>query len=135
MSGTTNKQLEKADSLVIIFEKYERSNLSIREFCKREGIHTSKFFYWKKRFHQHGKMGLLDKRQGTTHKVIGSIENYIQTVKIKDPSKSASDISILIEKKFKIKVSVRQIQRTLKKLKLNDPVGRKPGKTFKKTSY
>jgi len=47
--------------------------------------------------------------------------------------KSASDISMRIENKFNTKISDRHIQRILKELGLNDPVGRKIGKPIKKT--
>lgn len=133
MKGTTNKQLEKAIFIGEIFERFEKTDLSIREFCRKEGIHTSKFYYWKDRFYQQGRKGLMDRRQGQSHKITESIKQYIQSVKIKDPLKSASDISTCIETGFNTKISDRHIQRALKELGLNDPVGRKPGKPIKKT--
>ena len=117
-----------------LFERYEESNLPIRKFCKKEGIHTSKFYYWKDRYQQEGKKGLMDKRQGNPYKVKKTVKQYIQWVKIKDPLKSAPDISKLIKKKFNKDVSDRHIQRILKELGLNDTVGRKSGKPIKKTS-
>ena len=132
MNGVSNKQLEKAIFMTEIFERYDKTNLPIREFCKKEGIHTSKFYYWKGRYLQQGRKGLLDKREGCSYKVKETAKQYIQRIKIKDPLKSASDISYLIEKKFKKKVSDRHIQRILKELGLNDPVGRKRGKPLKK---
>jgi transposase len=134
MSKITNKRIEKAIDMTELFERYGESNLSVRAFCSKEGIHTSKFYYWKDRYQQEGKKGLIDKRQGKPHKVKNTIKQYIQRVKIKDPLKSASDISELVKKKFNKDVTVRHIQRILKELGLNDPVGRKTGKPLKKTS-
>ncbi len=133
MNEITNKQLEKAIFMVKVFERYEKATLSVREFCRKEGIHTSKFYYWKERFHQQGKKGLVDRREGRPYKVKETVKQYIQRVKIRDPLKSASDISELIENRFNKKVSDRHIQRVLKELGLNDPIGRKPGKPIKKT--
>jgi transposase len=133
MSEITNKRIEKAIDMTKLFERYERSNLSVRAFCEKEGIHTSKFYYWKNRYQQEGKRGLVDKRQGKPHKVKDTIKQYIQRVKIKNPLKSASDISELVKKKFNKDVSDRHIQRILRELGLNDPVGRKSGKPIKKT--
>lgn len=133
MSEITNKRIEKAIDMTKLFERYEKSSLSVRAFCEKEGIHTSKFYYWKDRYQQEGKRGLVDKRQGKPHKAKNTIKQYIQHVKIKDPLKSASDISELVKKKFNKEVSDRHIQRILKELELNDPVGRKTGKRLKKT--
>ena len=133
MMGTTNKQLEKAVFLDGIFKRFEKSKLSVRDFCRKEGIHTSRFYYWKDRFYQQGRKGLIDRRHGQSHKITEPIKQYIQSVKIKDPLKSASDISTRIENKFNTKISDRHIQRVLKELGLNDPVGRKTGKPIKKT--
>jgi len=133
MKGTTNKQLEKAVFISEIYERFEKTGLSVREFCRKEGIYTSKFYYWRNRFYQQGRKGLMDRRQGQLHKITEPIKQYIQSVKIKDPLKSASDISMRIEKKFNTKISDRHIQRILKELGLNDHVGRKTGKPIKKT--
>jgi transposase len=133
MSEITNKRIEKAIDMTKLFERYEKSSLSVRAFCGKEGIHTSKFYYWKNRYQQEGKRGLVDKRQGKPHKVKDTIKQYIQRVKIKDPLKSASDISELVKKKFNKDISDRHIQRILRELGLNDPVGRKTGKRLKKT--
>ncbi len=134
MRKITNKRIEKAINIANLFERYEESSLSVREFCKKEGIHTSKFYYWKERYQQEGKKGLVDRRQGNPYKVKEAIKQYIQRAKIKDPLKSASDISELVKNKFNKDVSDRHIQRILKELGLNDPVGRKSGKPIKKTS-
>lgn len=133
MSNLTNKRIEKTINMANLFERYEESSLAVRTFCKKEGIHTSKFYYWRDRYQQEGKKGLVDKRQGNTYKVKGTMKQYIQRVKIKDPLKSASDISKQIKKKFTKDVSERHIQRILKELGLNDAVGRKSGKSIKKT--
>ena len=133
MSEITNKRIEKTVNMGALFERYEASSLSVRKFCENEGIHTSKFYYWRDRYKQDGKKGLLDKRQGSPYKVKVVIKLYIQRVKIKDPQKSASDISELIKKEFNKQVSDRHVQRILKELGLNDRVGRKAGKPIKKT--
>ena len=133
MKGTTNKQLGKAVFISEIFERFEKTELSVREFCRKEGIHTSRFYYWKDRFYQQGRKGLIDRRHGQLHKITEPIKQYIQSVKIKGSLKSASDIPMRIEKKFNTKISDRHIQRILKELGLNDPVGRKTGKPIKKT--
>jgi transposase len=134
MARITDKQLEKVICLKEIFQEFDKTNLTVREFCKVEGIHTSKFYYWKKRYEQQGKKGLIDKRQGISYKIEEKVKRYIQSVKVKDRLKSAADISELVKKRFNKTVSDRHIQRILKELRLNDPVGRKTGKTIKKTS-
>ena len=133
MSNISNKQIEKTINMANLFERYEESNLAVRTFCKKEGIHTSKFYYWKDRYQQEGKKGLVDKRQGNPYKVKDTMKQYIQRVKIRDPLKSASDIAILLKIQFNENVSDRHIQRILTELGLNDNVGRKTGKPIKKT--
>jgi transposase len=133
MSKITNKRIEKTINLTNLFERYEKSRLSVRKFCEKEGIHTSKFYYWKDRYQQEGKKGLVDKRQGNPYKVKDTMKQYIQREKIRDPLKSASDIAKLLKIKFNENVSDRHIQRILTELGLNDSVGRKTGKPIKKT--
>ena len=133
MSNITNKRIENTIIMANLFERYGESSLTVRKFCELEGIHTSKFYYWKDRYQQEGKKGLVDKRQGTVYKINDTIKQYIQRVKIKDSLKSASDISKQIKKKFNKNISKRHIQRVLKELGLNDRVGRKSGKVLKKT--
>ena len=105
MNAVTNKQLEKAILMIEILKKFEETELSVRDFCKQEGIHTSKLYYWKDRYNHHGKKGLMDKRKGTPYKVRETVKHYIHQLKIKEPLKSASDISQLIEKRYNKKVS------------------------------
>jgi transposase len=133
MRGFTSKQLEKAHFMAEIFERFEKTNLPVRDFCRKEGIHTSKFYYWRDRFRQEGLKGLVDKRQGRSYKATEEVKRYIHDVKIKDPSKSAFDICILVERRFNKSLSDRHIRRVLEELGLNDPPGRKPGKRIKKT--
>lgn len=134
MKGITNNQLDKAHFMAELFERFEKSGLPVREFCRVEGIHTSKLYYWRGRFLQEGKKGLVDKRRGRAHKATKPVRSYIREVKMRDPLKSASDIRRLVENKFGKKLTDRQVQRILKEMGLNDPVGRKPGKPVKKTT-
>lgn len=132
MASSTEKRLEKVRQLADMFERSRKSGLSPTKFCEREGIHTSKFYYWKARFQEEGTNGLVDKRQGVAYKVTEEVRAYIRDVKLKDRMKSGSDISRMIGRKFGKTVSVFHVQRILKELGLNDPRGRKPGKTFKR---
>lgn len=134
MTSVNEKSLKKAKALSDMFERFEKSGLSTTEFCKQEGIHTSKFYYWKDRYLKNGTNGLVDKRTGVTHKITSDVKEYIRDVKKKDKQKSGIDIAKMIKKKFGTKVSVFHVQRVLKDMGLNDPVGRKPGKPIKKTS-
>lgn len=74
----------------------------------------------------------MDKRGGKAHKATKPVISYIRMVKMRDPLKSASDICRFVENKFGKKLTDRHVQRILKDMGLNDPVGRKPGKPVKK---
>jgi transposase len=65
----TNKQLQKSKELADLFEDYKKSKMSPIKFCKERGIHTSKFYYWIKRFESKGMAGLIDQRKGTSYKI------------------------------------------------------------------
>lgn len=134
MSAITEKRLEKARILVDMFERFEKSGLSPTEFCKLEGIHTSKFYYWKDRYRKKGAKGLVDRREGVAYKITEDVREYIRDVKKKDRLKSGVDISRMIKKRFGKKVSVFHVQRILSDMGLSGPVGRKPGKPVKKTT-
>ncbi|MDR2810961.1 MAG: IS66 family insertion sequence element accessory protein TnpB, partial [Tannerellaceae bacterium] len=32
-----------------IYERYQSSGLSVRDFCSNEGLHEAKFYYWQKK--------------------------------------------------------------------------------------
>ena len=129
----TNKQLQKSKELADIFEDYKKSKVSPIKFCKERGIHTSKFYYWKKRFESKGMAGLIDQRKGTPYKITEVEQAFIQKTKIKDRLKSGKDIAEISERKFNKSITRRHITNILKDLGLNDPVGRKSGKHIKKT--
>jgi len=133
MTSVTLKRLEKARSIAETFERFQNSGLTPIEFCKLNGIHTSKFYYWRDRFKRSGANGLIDLRQGVPHKITGEVREYIQKVKMRDPLKSGADIARMIKRRFGKKVTAIHVQRILKDLGLNDPIGRKTGKPVKKT--
>lgn len=129
----TNKQLQKAKELADLFEDYKKSNMSPTKFCKEQGIHTSKFYYWKKRFESDGIAGLIDQRRGTSYKIAEEERAFIQKTKIGDSLKSGKDIAEMAKKKFNMSITRQHINNILKELGLNDHVGRKTGKPVKKT--
>jgi transposase len=133
MSSITEKRLEKVNFLENIFKKFEKSKLPPTVFCKLKGIHTSKFYYWWNRYKKMGTKGLVDRREGVAYKVTEEIKEYIRDAKKKDRLKSGADISKMIKNRFGKTVSIFHIQRIMKELGLNDPVGRKLGKPIKKT--
>jgi len=134
MSSITEKRLEKVKILHNMFKKFENSKLPPTVFCKLEVIHTSKFYYWWDRYQKMGTKGLVDRREGVAYKITKEIKEYIRDVKRKDRLKSGADISKMIKNRFGKKVSIFHVQRMMKELGLNDPVGRKLGKPIKKTS-
>lgn len=130
----TNKQILKMNQLENMFKEQEQSGLSIEKYCKKNGINESKFYYWKPRYKKQKEAGLIDRRKGVNYKVTNEIKNYIREIKIKNKLKSGPDIAKMIKKKFRTEISDFHVQRVLKELDLNDPVGRKTGKPIKKTS-
>jgi len=133
MTSVTEKRLDKVRVMAEMFERFEKSGLQPIEFCKLEGIHASKFYYWRDRFQRMGTNGLVDKREGIPYKMTEDVREYIRRVKTRNPMKSGADISRMIKRRFGKKVSVFHVQRHLKDMGLNDPVGRKTGKPVKKT--
>ena len=133
MSEITNKRIEKAIGMTKLFERYEKSSLSVRAFCEKEGIHTSKFYYWKDRYQQKGKMGLIDQRRGAAYKITKDEKAFIQKTRIQNKKKSGQDIAELFERKYNKSITRQHINNVLRELGLNDPVGRKTGKRLKKT--
>ena len=129
----TNKQLQKAKELADLFEDYKKSNMSPTNFCKERGIHTSKFYYWKKRYESDGIAGLIDQRGGTSYKITEEERDFIQKIKIGDDLKSGKDIADMVKKKFNMSITRQHINNILRELELNDHVGRKLGKPIKKT--
>ena len=77
-ADTTEKQIRKAQELEKMFKEFEKSNLPVKTFCNEQGIHKSKFYYWKSRYDADGVVGLIDKREGTAHKITDVEKKFIQ---------------------------------------------------------
>ena len=131
-ANVTDKQIQKAYELKSVFKKFEKSKLTVKEFCEKNNVTTRKFYYWKPRYESDGIKGLVDQRKGTPYKITNKERKFIQETKIINRSKSGADLVEDIYKKFKKSISSRQINRVLEDLGLNDPVGRKHGKKLKK---
>ena len=129
----TNKQLQKMKQLEQMFMQYEQSGLSVSEFCKKNGIHRSHFYYWKSRYKQRKESGLIDQRGGVAYKVTEDRRKFIVKYKIKNPLASCRDIAVRFEREFGIGIHFTMVAKIIGEEKLNDPVGRKTGKPIKKT--
>ena len=75
----------------------------------------------------------MDQRKGVPYKITNVERAFIQKTKIQDRQKSGKDIAELFGKKFNKSITRQHINTILRKLGLNDSVGRKAGKPFKKT--
>jgi transposase len=128
MRAISEKRLEKAKKLAQMFEDFEKSGLSPTDFCKKEGIHTSKFYYWRARYTERGIEGLIDQREGVAYKMTQDVKDFILKEKMSNRLKSGIDLSRKIEDKFGKKISEIHIQQFLREHGLNDPVGRKASK-------
>ena len=129
----TTKQLQKMKQLEQMFIKYEQSDLTVLEFCKKNDIHRSHFYYWESRYKQRKESGLIDQRGGVSYKVTGDRRKFIVKYKIKNPLASCRDIAVRFKKEFGIDIHFTRVAKILEEEKLNDPVGRKAGKPIKKT--
>jgi hypothetical protein len=69
MIAHTKNKREKARRLAQMFADIEKSGLSPTEFCKKEGIPTRKFYYWRARYAERGIEGLIDQREGVAYKM------------------------------------------------------------------
>lgn len=127
----TKKQIRKMKQLEKMFTEHEKSGLSVSKFCKQKGIHESLFYYWKPRYEKQKEVGLIDRRKGVSYKVTVEIKDYIREIKKNNRLRSGPDIAKMIKKKFRTVISDFHVQRILKELGQNDPVGRKTGKRFK----
>ena len=133
MQIATTKQLQKMKQLEQMFMQYEQSDLTVSEFCKKNCIHRSHFYYWESRYKQHEESGLIDQRRGVPYKVTGDRRKFIVKYKIKNPLSSCRDIAVKFKLEFGIDLHFTRVAQTLKAEKLNDAVGRKTGKPIKKT--
>lgn len=129
----TTKQLRKMKRLERMFSQHEKSGLTILEFCKKKGIHRSKFYYWERKYKEQKEAGLIDRRKGTSYKIIKERRQFIVKWKIKNPLLSSKDIAVKFEEKYRMKITPQHISRIIRKENLNDPKGRKIGKPIKKT--
>lgn len=49
MSKAKNSMDERTRFWQMVFETFHQSNLSVRQFCREEGLSESGFYYWRRR--------------------------------------------------------------------------------------
>jgi len=51
-----NKTRQRSSQqMQVLIDKFNRSNVSKKQFCRQEGIPISVFYYWQKKFKQNGQ--------------------------------------------------------------------------------
>lgn len=131
---SSENKFEHAKKWKAIITRFEKRKVNVRVFCKNENMDCSTLYRNLRKFRKARFDGLIDHRHGTSYKITPSIQKYIMETKIKNNKKSGADIARGIKKNFGVEINRSQINRKLKELGLNDPVGRKTGKRLKKTS-
>lgn len=131
---SSENKFEHAKKWKAIIKRFEKREVNVRVFCKKENMDCSTLYRNLRKFRKAHFDGLIDHRHGTSYKITPSIQKYIMETKIKNNKKSGADIARGIKKNFGVEINRSQINRKLKELGLNDPVGRKTGKRLKKTS-
>ena len=131
---SSENKFEHAKKWKAIIKRFEKRKVNVRVFCKYENIDCSSLYRNLRKYRESRFDGLIDHRHGTPYKITPAIKKYVMETKIKDNKKSGADIARGIMKNFGVEINRSQINRRLKELGLNDPVGRKSGKRIKKTS-
>ncbi|MBU4444397.1 hypothetical protein KJ656_04855, partial [bacterium] len=106
----------------------ENKGWNIQKAFRRYGFKISPFSYphIRARYQKGGWRNLLDTRGGNRHpRVTPAILNFIRQVKRQNPTQSAHEITPLLKEQFQATFHPIHIGRLLKKLKLNNSVGRR----------
>jgi len=114
-------------------EAYERSDLTIRDFCATWGVSTKTFSGWKRRYRELGPKGLETKRvgrkkgTGTIAPLPGAVKGAIAETKRRFPDFGLRKIRHWLARFRGVRVSVGSVQKTLVEEGLSSPpVKRKP---------
>lgn len=107
----------------------EKKGWNIQKAFRRYGFKISLFSYPRilACYRKGGWRNLLDTRGGNRHpRAIPAVLDFIRRVKRQDPTQSAHEITSLLEERFQTTFHPIYIGWLLKKLKLNNSVGRRP---------
>lgn len=129
---SSENKFEHAKKWKAIIKRFEKREVNVRVFCKKENMDCSSLYRNLRKFRKASFDGLTDHRHGMPYKITPPIKKYITETKVKDNKKSGADIARGIKKNFGVEINRSQINRKLKELGLNDTVGRKSGKPIKK---
>lgn len=107
----------------------EKEGWNIQKAFHRYGFKISPFSYPRllARYRRGGWQNLLDTRGGYCHpKATPIVLDFIHRAKKQNPTQSAQEIAALLQERFQITFHPNYIGSLLKKLKLNNSVGRRP---------
>ena len=107
----------------------EKKGWDIQKTFHRYGFKISPFSYPRilARYQKGGWRNLLDTRGGNRHpKATPAVLDFIRRAKRQNPTQSAHEITSLLEERFQTTFHSIYIGSLLKKLKLNNPRGRRP---------
>ena len=103
MSKDSNKETDQRQFWQMAVEAWQASGLSVRQFCKQEGLSEPSFYGWRKR---------LKKSSGPKpeHRTDCSPESFIQ---VSLPTASAPAIELVLSSGHTLRISVGVDRKTL----------------------
>ena len=103
---------ERIQEILITIQRIKDSTKSVNDYFKTNTVPFSKAQYYNylKCLKEYGENGLGDKRKnGHNRKLTESIKEYITICVVAQPSISASDMRIKIQKRFNVDISKSSI--------------------------
>lgn len=126
ISREKKRRARRQEKAILLVEK---KGWDIQKAFHRYGFKISPFSYPRllARYRKGGWRNLLDTRGGYRHpKATPAILDFIRRAKKQNPAQSAHEITSLLEERFQTTFHPNYIGSLLKKLKLNNSVGRRP---------
>lgn len=81
--------------------KFEGCNLTVAEFCRRENVSQTSFYYWSKRIGQAGNGGMTKSSQQEAVATTETAHNFVEVVvgdsiRVRMPTDRLGDVATLI---------------------------------------
>ena len=109
---------DASDSLQVKYEMLRRVGTdagSVTEAARAFGFSRRHFYEIKKQFDERGLQGLLSDKRGpkSAHKFDDAVMDFVHRTIEREPRTKAKQLSVLIEREFKIEVHPRSVERAL----------------------
>lgn len=105
MSKKQKSDIDQRQFWEMVFQIFKGSNLSIRKFCKKEGLSEWAFYNWRRKLNKPDK--------GNSDKAISDKNNEPSFVEVSLPNNNPASVELVLRSGNTLKINSRTDKKTL----------------------